>query len=85
MNEPIEKRLERIEDRNRRVDADKAWETSLSRKIYIALVTYFFAGLYFTWLTVNRPWLNAFVPTFGFLFSTLVLKKAKDFWLSKRH
>jgi len=33
--------IEKIKGRNRRVEADKAWETSLTRKILIAVLTYF--------------------------------------------
>ncbi len=36
----LESRLSAIESRNARVENDKAWETSLTRKISILLMTY---------------------------------------------
>ena len=36
----LEKRIEAIEERNKRVELDKAWETSWTRKICI-IVFYF--------------------------------------------
>lgn len=36
----LESRLAEIESRNARVENDKAWETSLTRKISILFMTY---------------------------------------------
>ena len=36
----LEKEIELIKMRNKRVEADKAWETSWTRKICIAVLTY---------------------------------------------
>lgn len=38
--EELEKEIPQIKERNKRVEADKAWETSTSRKIIIAIATY---------------------------------------------
>ena len=43
----IEKRLNAIEQRNKRVELDKSWETSFSRKIIIAVLTYMTIVLFF--------------------------------------
>ena len=37
----LEKEIKEIKERNKRVETDKAWETSWTRKICIALLTYF--------------------------------------------
>jgi hypothetical protein len=37
--EEIKKELAEIKERNRRVELDKAWETSLARKSLIAVLT----------------------------------------------
>ena len=42
----LEKRVSNIEERNKRVEGDKAWETSTLRKILIIILTYIFAVLY---------------------------------------
>ena len=36
----MEERIEKIEERNKRVELDKAWETSWVRRIGIMILTY---------------------------------------------
>lgn len=79
----IEQRLKVIEDRNRKVEADKAWETSYTRRILLIVFTYIAIGLYMWAISVPKPWLNAIVPTVGFLLSTLTLPYFKSIWLRK--
>lgn len=81
--ESIEQRVERIEERNKSVETDKAWETSWVRRGLIALFTYLAVGLYLWTIAVSRPWINAIVPTVGFLLSTLTLPFFKKLWLSR--
>lgn len=81
--ETIEQRLEKIEQRNSRVEADKAWETSWTRRFFIALFTYLAISLYMWAVKIEQPWLNAIVPTVGFLLSTLTLPYIKKWWVSK--
>jgi len=81
--ETIEQRLEKIERRNSRVEADKAWETSWVRRFFIALITYLAISLYMSAINIERPWLNAIVPTVGFLLSTLTLSLIKKWWITK--
>jgi len=76
----LEKRIEKIEARNRKVETDKAWERSWMRKIVLVLFTYFAIGLYLNAIQVDRPWINAIVPSLGFLFSTLTLPFIKMWW-----
>lgn len=76
----IEERLEKIEQRNNRVESDKAWETSYFRRILIAIFTYLAIALYFAVIKVENPWINAIVPTIGFLLSTLTLPFFRNFW-----
>ena len=79
----IEERIEKIEARNKKVDADKAWETSIFRRLIIALLTYLIIGLYLTFLDVDSPWLNAIVPVAGFILSTLAVQKIKVIWINR--
>jgi len=69
----LEKRIEAIELRNKRVETDKAWETSWTRKIIIALLTYLTVVLFFIAADLPQPFLNSILPTIGFLLSTLSL------------
>ena len=42
----LEERIKRIEERNKRVEIDKAWETSWTRRICICVLTYIIVILY---------------------------------------
>lgn len=83
--EQLEKKIGEIQARNSRVEEDKAWETSMVRKVLVALVTYILIGIYMTYLGINKPWFNAIIPTLGFLFSTLTLSWAKSIWIKTRN
>ena len=80
----IEKRLKVIEDRNKNVEADKAWETSWTRKISIMLLTYIVVVVYLYYVVHIDPWINALVPVIGFLLSTLTVSFLKEEWLKRR-
>jgi hypothetical protein len=80
----IEKRIRGIEARNRRVELDKAWETSWTRKVSVAVLTYIVVSLYLAFVVKIDPWINAIVPTMGFLLSTLTLNYVKAYWVKKR-
>lgn len=77
----LEQRVGKIEERNAKVEADKAWEGSLTRKVLIALFTYAVIGLYLEAIEIERPWINAIVPTVGFTLSTLTMPFFKKVWL----
>jgi hypothetical protein len=81
----IEQRILAIEARNRRVEKDKAWETSWARKALIALFTYLTLALYMNAIDTVRPWHNAIVPTVGFMLSALSLPLFKRIWLTWRN
>lgn len=72
-----------LQERNARVDENKAWETSWTRRLLIAGLTYVIAGFYMKSLGANAPWLNAFIPVGGYLLSTLSLPFVKEIWARK--
>jgi len=81
----LEKRIEEIEKRNKRVEGDKAWETSTLRKVLIIVLTYIFAVLYLKIADTTNPFLGAVVPCVGFFLSTQTLNIIKKKWLSKKN
>ncbi len=81
--ENLSQRIASLEERNRRVTADKAWETSLTRRALLLLFTYLAVALYLAAIEVEQPFLNAIVPSAGFLLSTLTLPWFKRGWLSR--
>ena len=82
--EDFEARIAAIESRNARVSADKAWETSLTRRLSIAALTYIIIGIYLSVIHNSQPWINATVPPVGYLLSTLVLANIKGSWIDRR-
>ncbi len=76
----LEDRVAALEERNKRVEAGKAWETSWTRRIIIAVFTYLSIALYLKFVVRIDPWINAIVPAVGFLLSTLTLPFFKSFW-----
>ncbi len=79
--EKLEKRIEDIEKRNAKVEADKLWETSFIRKVLIIILTYIFAVLYLNIADNTNPFLGAVVPCAGFYLSTQSINVVKKFWL----
>ena len=75
--------IEQIFDRNSRVELDKAWETSKTRRAVIACITYIVATFFMWRIGVTEPYVNALVPTGGYLLSTLSLPFIKKYWLKK--
>jgi len=83
--ESLTKEIERIKARNKKVEVDKAWETSTTRKLLLILFTYISIGLYMFVIGVSNPWLNAVILSIGFLLSTLTLPYFKSYWIRKNN
>ena len=82
--EDLEKRIKIIEERNKKVELDKTWETSYIRKICIMILTYVVVIAY-SYLVRNYAniLLSSFVPVIGFTLSTLSLKVVRKIWEQK--
>jgi len=79
--ERLEKEVNLIKERNRRVEIDKTWERSYLRRFLLIVFTYLAIGVYLQAVNISRPWLNAIVPAVAFWLSTLVLPFFKRFWI----
>ncbi len=77
--------IDLIAARNARVEADKAWETCFTRRLFIASITYIIVTLYLPFLGVEQSYLHALVPTCGYLLSTLSLPFVKTWWLNNKY
>lgn len=77
----LKNRISKIEERNKKVEKDKAWETSFSRRILLIIFTYLTITLYMLAIGIKNPWLNAIIPAAGFLLSTLTLPFLKNLWI----
>ena len=78
------KSIEDILKRNARVELDKAWETSRTRRLVIAFITYLTAATFLKLIHNDAPLVNALVPVGGYLLSTLSLPLLKDLWMKYR-
>lgn len=76
----LETRVQSIENRNKKVELDKAWEISYTRRFFVVVFTYLSIAFYLKYIIKIEPWLNAIVPTLGFLLSTLTLPFLKKIW-----
>jgi len=75
------KEIEQIKERNKRVELDKAWETSVTRKLCICVLTYLVVLLYSYMINkVNNIYLSSVVPVIGFMLSTLSLRILRRIW-----
>ena len=79
--EELKKEIALIKERNNRVEKDKIWETSYTRRFLLIVFTYLAIGFYLQAININNAWLNAIVPAVGFLLSTLTLPFFKRLWL----
>ena len=79
----LEQRVQKIEERNARVEAGKAWETSYVRILSIMAITYVVAcGALFA-IGNASPFTNALIPVLGYFLSTQSLPFIKRFYIER--
>ena len=77
----IEKEIEEIKKRNKRVETDKAWETSWTRRICIMILTYIVVVAYsYVIRESNNIFFSSLVPVIGFTLSTLSVTLVRKIW-----
>lgn len=81
--EELQFEINEIKRRNQRVEGDKKWETSWTRKIAILFLTYIAIAIFFSFAKLPKPFINAIVPVIAFAVSTLTLSFFKRLWLKK--
>lgn len=79
----LEKRVDKIEERNRRVEGDKAWELSKTRSAFIAISTYLLIYIFMKLINDDHPFLNALVASIGYIVSNSTYGFIKKWWLNK--
>ena len=80
----LESQVQQICERNRRVEADKAWEISRFRVVMICLATYLITALVFRVIGVADYWLSALIPAVAYFISAQTFPFVKEIWI-KRH
>ena len=80
----IENEIQKIKLRNKKVELDKAWETSWVRKICICILTYIVVIIYsYIVRNYDNIFLSSLVPVIGFTLSTVSLKYIRKIWEKK--
>ena len=79
----LEEGITLLKERNTRVEADKAWETSWFRMLSVALVTYVIAAIVLWLIGANNVLLGSLVTTVGFILSIQSLPVIKRWWIEK--
>jgi polyferredoxin len=80
----FEKEINLIKERNKKVELDKAWETSWARKVLIAVLTYIVIVIFFYFAKLPNPFVGAIVPTLGFVISTFSIPLFKNWWIKTK-
>lgn len=83
--EELESEVDKIKTRNERVEMDKAWETSGTRKLVILVLTYVVVVIFFFATNLPKPFTNSLVPTLGFFLSTLTVPWVRTSWLKRKN
>ncbi len=79
----LEKEINLIKERNKKVETNKAWETSLFRIGFVTAITYITTAIVFYFIGVKNFLLNALIPTLGYYLSTQSLPFIKKWWVEK--
>ena len=76
----LEQEIRAIQERNVRVEANKAWETSAVRTALLACITFFITAVALFVVKNENALRDAFIAAIGFVFSTLSLSFLRRHW-----
>lgn len=77
----IKRDIELIKERNKRVEVDKAWETSFARAVIVIFLTYLIAVATLFVIQNEHPFRNAFIPALAFFASVQSIPFVKRMWV----
>ena len=82
----LEEEIEKIKQRNAKVELDKKWETSATRKICICILTYIVVIIYAYLINkISNIFLSSLVPVIGFTLSTVSLNFIRKQWEKRKN
>ena len=79
----LEREIQGLKERNRRVESDKSWETSYFRRLTIAVSIYTVVAIVLYMIDVPNALFAAFVPPVGYILSTQSLPAIKRWWIGR--
>lgn len=86
MNSDLKKlqaEIEALKARNKRVEANKKWETSGFRRVLVALLTYVVMVIFMMVAQFEKPFVGAIIPAIAYLISMSTLNFFKGWWTQK--
>ncbi|MFA6522886.1 MAG: hypothetical protein WCS85_00765 [Candidatus Peribacteraceae bacterium] len=81
--ENMEQTMQAILDRNARVEREKAWEVSWTRRLSITVLTYLIVSFFLWQLGLPYPFFQSLIPSGAYLLSTLSLPWIKRRWMKR--
>lgn len=81
----LEEEINKIKARNKRVETEKTWETSWTRRVTITVMTYLAVSSFFYFSGNPEPLEQAVVPSLAFVLSVLSGPFMKKMWLKYVH
>ena len=79
----LEQEIEKIKQRNKKVEADKAWEVSKTRISLITLLTFILTLIFFYYSGFKNYWIDAVVSTAAFVLSVQTMPLFKRWWVKR--
>jgi len=81
-----EQEIQKIIERNARVERDKKWETSLFRRLFLTITTFILAFLFLKIIKVENPFWGACVPAGAYFLQNLAkpLSPLRKIWEKHR-
>ena len=76
--------VQALQERNARVEADKAWEQSLFRRVLIMVMVYGVSAATLAVVGAPKPLLFALAPSTGTFLATLTPPAARRLWAGCR-
>tara|TARA_Y100000310_G_scaffold345709_1_gene468627 strand:- start:31962 stop:32216 length:255 start_codon:yes stop_codon:yes gene_type:complete len=77
----LEEKINSIMERNSRVESDKAWETSKTRRLLLAAATYILILYFLILIDAPNPYLNALIPAAAYLIQQYSVPFIKNLWI----
>lgn len=75
----LEQEIKDIKKRNKRVELDKKWETSITRKVCIGILTYIVVVIYsYIVRNYDNIFLSSLVPVIRIYFINFIIKIHKE-------
>ncbi len=80
----IQREIDAIKKRNKRVEANKSWETSWARRILVTVLTYIVIVIFMLMAKFEQPFTSALVPSAAYLISMSTLSIFKKGWIKRK-